>query len=248
MRIMFWMGPPRECCAPAQMEKECTFALDLSVQHVQQQQPEQQQTPSVPAAASGERRLSQGGAVGPAGIDVADAPLRDAREGDLRLNGTLVSANCGLELRLDGSTTHLAEHFAKAVRYTTAMTALALLQARAPPTHPPRPIWQHPRCPAASPAPASLRASDGAAVTLHAHILARHRRRVDLCCWAVAGLFFLLSWVNRHASVWKGRVNALAPEREQGRKIDFAALRRSCWRCGRLTRRTRRRWRHTCRC
>jgi hypothetical protein len=54
----------------------------------------------------------------------------EVREGDLVLNGTLRSGNCGLLLRLGGASTHLAEHYAKALRYTACMTALTLLQAR----------------------------------------------------------------------------------------------------------------------
>lgn len=50
------------------------------------------------------------------------------REGDLVLNGTLRSANCGLLLRVGAVSTHLAEHYAKAVRYTACITALTLLQ------------------------------------------------------------------------------------------------------------------------
>ena len=56
------------------------------------------------------------------------APGRQPRGGDLQLNGTLRSASCGLVIRIGAATTHLAEHYAKAMRYTACMTALTLLQ------------------------------------------------------------------------------------------------------------------------
>jgi hypothetical protein len=62
------------------------------------------------------------------GAGVVEGPEED--RGDLVLNGTLVSANCGLALALEGSSSHLAQHYAKAIRYTACMTALALLQVR----------------------------------------------------------------------------------------------------------------------
>ena len=76
--------------------------------------------------------LSRGGPLRPAlvgfGAGVVEGPEED--RGDLVLNGTLVSANCGLALALEGSSSHLAQHYAKAIRYTACMTALALLQVR----------------------------------------------------------------------------------------------------------------------
>ena len=58
------------------------------------------------------------------------APDGALRDGDLLLNGTLRSGNCGLVMRIGAATTHMAEHYAKAVRYTACMTALTMLQVR----------------------------------------------------------------------------------------------------------------------
>ena len=46
------------------------------------------------------------------------------------LNGTLSSPECGIVLRLNGTTTHVEEHYAKAINYTLMVTAVSFLQVR----------------------------------------------------------------------------------------------------------------------
>lgn len=48
--------------------------------------------------------------------------------GDLLLNGTLTSRNCGTRLTLSLATAHVEEYYSKAVNYTLMITALGLLQ------------------------------------------------------------------------------------------------------------------------
>ncbi len=46
------------------------------------------------------------------------------------LNGTLSSPECGIVLHLNGTTTHVEEHYAKAINYTLMVTAVSFLQVR----------------------------------------------------------------------------------------------------------------------
>ena len=65
------------------------------------------------------------GVVGP-----LDAPEGDLQDEDVYMNGTLSSPECGIVLGLNGTTTHVEEHYAKAINYTLMVTAVSFLQAR----------------------------------------------------------------------------------------------------------------------
>ena len=54
---------------------------------------------------------------------------------DAALNGTLVSANCGLRLSLGATTYRLEVYYAKAVNYTLLVTTLSFLQVRPVASH-----------------------------------------------------------------------------------------------------------------
>lgn len=57
-----------------------------------------------------------------------EAGAEESREGDVIMKGTLSSPNCGVVLSLNGTTTHIEEHFAKAINYTLMITAVSFLQ------------------------------------------------------------------------------------------------------------------------
>lgn len=65
------------------------------------------------------------GVVGP-----LNAPEGDLQDEDVYMNGTLSSPECGIMLGLNGTTTHVEEHYAKAINYTLMVTAVSFLQAR----------------------------------------------------------------------------------------------------------------------
>ena len=65
------------------------------------------------------------GALGP--LDAHEVDLQDE---DVYMNGTLSSPECGIVLGLNGTTTHVEEHYAKAINYTLMVTAVSFLQAR----------------------------------------------------------------------------------------------------------------------
>ena len=65
------------------------------------------------------------GVVGP-----LDAPEGDLQDEDVYMSGTLSSPECGIVLGLNGTTTHVEEHYAKAINYTLMVTAVSFLQAR----------------------------------------------------------------------------------------------------------------------
>ena len=65
------------------------------------------------------------GVVGP--LDAQEGDLQDE---DVYMNGTLSSPECGIVLGLNGTTTHIEEHYAKAINYTLMVTAVSFLQAR----------------------------------------------------------------------------------------------------------------------
>ena len=54
----------------------------------------------------------------------------DLQDEDVYINGTLSSPECGIVLGLNGTTTHVEEHYAKAINYTLMVTAVSFLQAR----------------------------------------------------------------------------------------------------------------------
>ena len=65
------------------------------------------------------------GVVGP-----LDARVDDLQDEDVYMNGTLSSPECGIVLGLNGTTTHIEEHYAKAINYTLMVTAVSFLQVR----------------------------------------------------------------------------------------------------------------------
>lgn len=98
------------------MRKQCSFRLDLLVR-----------TAAAPPA-----RGANASAPGGPGSETLDAkPQLALAAGDMLMNGTLASPNCGLALRLGAATTHVQAYFAKAVNYTLMITALSFVQARA---------------------------------------------------------------------------------------------------------------------
>lgn len=54
--------------------------------------------------------------------------MDEIQDDDVFLNGTLSSPECGIVLGLNGTTTHVEEHYAKAVNYTLMVTAVSFLQ------------------------------------------------------------------------------------------------------------------------
>lgn len=56
----------------------------------------------------------------------------DQPSADAVLNGTLVSANCGLKVTLGATTFRQEVYYAKAVNYTLLITTLSFLQASWP--------------------------------------------------------------------------------------------------------------------
>ena len=65
------------------------------------------------------------GVVGP-----LEANADEVQDDDVFLNGTLSSPECGIVLHLNGTTTHVEEHYAKAINYTLMVTAVSFLQVR----------------------------------------------------------------------------------------------------------------------
>ena len=57
-----------------------------------------------------------------------EAGVDEIQDDDVFLNGTLSSPECGIVLGLNGTTTHVEEHYAKAVNYTLMVTAVSFLQ------------------------------------------------------------------------------------------------------------------------
>ncbi|KAL4452456.1 hypothetical protein ABPG75_008118 [Micractinium tetrahymenae] len=102
--------------------QRCEFRLELAV------------TPAAGAAASA------GGAEPPAGAAASALGRRMApggrwpalgsgpSPGDVVLNGTLTSRNCGTRLTLSLATAHVEEYYSKAANYTLMITVLGLLQ------------------------------------------------------------------------------------------------------------------------
>lgn len=56
--------------------------------------------------------------------------MDEMQDDDVFLNGTLSSPECGIVLELNGTTTHVEEHYAKAINYTLMVTAVSFLQVR----------------------------------------------------------------------------------------------------------------------
>ena len=111
----------REPCG-AQMRKRCSFRLDMLVRAAAGSPPPAGNTSSDDAA-----NPSPGPGSKAAGI-AAGAPGPGAPAGDVVMNGTLASGNCGLSLRIGAATTHIQAYFAKAVNYTLMITALSFVQ------------------------------------------------------------------------------------------------------------------------
>lgn len=65
------------------------------------------------------------GVVGP-----LEVQAEEVQEDDVFLSGTLSSPECGIVLRVNGTTTHVEEHYAKAINYTLMATAVSFLQVR----------------------------------------------------------------------------------------------------------------------
>lgn len=65
------------------------------------------------------------GVVGP-----LEAQVEEVQDNDVFLNGTLSSPECGIALGLNATTTHVEEHYAKAINYTLMVTAISFLQVR----------------------------------------------------------------------------------------------------------------------
>ena len=65
------------------------------------------------------------GVVGP-----LEAQVEEVQDDDVFLNGTLSSPECGIALGLNATTTHVEEHYAKAINYTLMVTAISFLQVR----------------------------------------------------------------------------------------------------------------------
>ena len=66
----------------------------------------------------------------PGGVGPLEAQVDEVQDDDVFLNGTLSSPECGIVLRLNGTTTHVEEHYAKAINYTLMVTAISFLQVR----------------------------------------------------------------------------------------------------------------------
>ena len=75
---------------------------------------------------------AEGNACIPGVVGPLDAHEGDLQDGDVYMNGTLSSPECGIVLGLNATTTHVEEHYAKAINYTLMVTAVSFLQARLP--------------------------------------------------------------------------------------------------------------------
>ncbi|CAK0754278.1 hypothetical protein CVIRNUC_002285 [Coccomyxa viridis] len=105
-----------------QMDRECSFVLDMRVQAAKQALKagsKQLQAPQDGQA----KDARKPGVVGP-----LNAPEGDLQDEDVYMNGTLSSPECGIMLGLNGTTTHVEEHYAKAINYTLMVTAVSFLQ------------------------------------------------------------------------------------------------------------------------
>jgi hypothetical protein len=64
----------------------------------------------------------------PGVVSPLEAGVDEIQENDVFLNGTLSSLECGIVLDVNGTATHVEEHYAKAVNYTLMVTAVSFLQ------------------------------------------------------------------------------------------------------------------------
>lgn len=96
-----------------QMRKTCEFALDARLHSLHQDSAQGTAVSGDEANIRRSRHLLARAAV-------------EAQEAIM--NGTLVSRNCHVSLRVNASTYHLEKQYAKAVNYTLLVTGLSLIQ------------------------------------------------------------------------------------------------------------------------
>lgn len=142
--IQPFVQPKHNLSDPSSLHKDCDFTLDLK---------------AVIASKAGSGTASQGLPSHPPGLpsdsqglspdsesEISELELAGSRwlgrfwrqsshekhvqPQDLILNGTLLSRNCGVQLQINATTTHIEVYEAKAVNYTFMVTALTFVQVQ----------------------------------------------------------------------------------------------------------------------
>ena len=134
-----FMQPKHNFSDPSSLHKDCDFTLDLKAVVAAKAG---SGSPRLPLPSSGPPLDSQG--LPPDSTEVSElnsvgsrwlgrfwrpsSHEKHVQPRDLILNGTLLSGNCGVQLQINTTTTHIEVYEAKVVNYTFMVTALTFVQ------------------------------------------------------------------------------------------------------------------------
>ena len=117
--------PRHNLSDPTSLHKDCDFSLDLKVLTAANLSASQDLASSSEVS---ELEIARSSLLGKFWRQSSQEQQKQPQ--DLILNGTLQSINCGLELQINATTTHVEVYEAKAVNYTFMVTALTFIQVR----------------------------------------------------------------------------------------------------------------------
>ena len=134
-----FMQPKHNFSDPSSLHKDCDFTLDLRAVVAAKAGSGSQglplPSPGLPLDSqevpSDSTEISKLDSVGSRWLGRFWRPSsheKHVQPQDLILNGTLLSGNCGMQLQINATTTHIEVYEAKAVNYTFMVTALTFVQ------------------------------------------------------------------------------------------------------------------------
>ena len=115
--------PRHNLSDPTSLHKDCDFSLDLKLLTAANSSDSQNLAPTSEVS---ELQVATSSLLGRFWRQNSQEQLKQPQ--DLILNGTLQSGNCGLELQINATTTHVEVYEAKAINYTFMVTALTFIQ------------------------------------------------------------------------------------------------------------------------
>lgn len=119
------MQPKHNFSDPSSLHKDCDFSLDLKAVVASNSDSDSSGLPSNSTQVS---ELEVAGSRWLGRFWRQSSHEKHVQPQDLIFNGTLSSGNCGIQLQINATTTHIEVYEAKAINYTFMVTALTFVQ------------------------------------------------------------------------------------------------------------------------
>ena len=119
------MQPKHNFSDPSSLHKDCDFSLDLKAVVASDSD-----SSGLPSNSTQVSELEVAGSRWLGRFWRQSSHEKHVQPQDLIFNGTLSSGNCGIQLQINATTTHIEVYEAKAINYTFMVTALTFVQVR----------------------------------------------------------------------------------------------------------------------